>query len=268
LTGISLEGKDYTYQNPLVADAHHRWGWHDCPCCPPMFLKMVGAVPDLIYAADSSGITVNLFIGSTSTVKTGTGHTINLTQETSYPWNGKTTITVDPDAAADFAVRVRIPGWAMGSENPFALYNSKVTSEVKMSVNGTDLAVVPMKGYAVIERTWNKGDKVELTLPMEPRIVRADARVADLIGMVAVSSGPLVYCFENSLNKELGKMKIDSDGAMSTTFDPSMLGGVNVVSGSAALANGSKVEFKAIPYFAAGNLKPGDGYKVWANAAR
>jgi DUF1680 family protein len=45
LTGISLSGDKYTYQNPLNAHAHSRWTWHSCPCCPPMFLKMVSELP-------------------------------------------------------------------------------------------------------------------------------------------------------------------------------------------------------------------------------
>lgn len=46
LTGILLAGDQYTYQNPLTAEHHNRWEWHGCPCCPPMFLKMVSQIPD------------------------------------------------------------------------------------------------------------------------------------------------------------------------------------------------------------------------------
>ena len=45
LTGVSLSGDKYTYQNPLNANDHSRWAWHSCPCCPPMFLKMVSTMP-------------------------------------------------------------------------------------------------------------------------------------------------------------------------------------------------------------------------------
>ena len=71
LTGISLSGDNYTYQNPLVSDHHHRWEWHDCPCCPPMFLKIMGAIPEFIYAVTSDGIMINLFIGSDAEIKVG-----------------------------------------------------------------------------------------------------------------------------------------------------------------------------------------------------
>ena len=50
-----------------------------------------------------------------------------------------------------------------------------------------------------INRGWEKGDKIELNLPMEPRLVHANDEVYNLSNMAAIASGPLVYCFENSL---------------------------------------------------------------------
>jgi DUF1680 family protein len=268
LTGISLDGKDYTYQNPLASGSHHRWGWHDCPCCPPMFLKMVSAVPGFIYAADSTGVNVNLFISSHVEIDPGSGNKLQLVQKTRYPWDGTSVIEVFPAADEKFVVRVRLPGWARDEENPFGLYKSKATSQIRLSINGAELPVAPVNGYAVIDRTWKAGDKIQLTLPMEPRVVRADGKVADLMSMAAISSGPLVYCLEKNQNKDLDEMKIESGMPMKMSFEMGVLGGVNVVTGSASLSNGSYVDFKAIPYFAAGNLKKGDGYKVWVREAK
>ncbi len=46
LSGVSLEGDTYFYENPLESAAGRaRWSWHRCPCCPPMFLKMMAALP-------------------------------------------------------------------------------------------------------------------------------------------------------------------------------------------------------------------------------
>ena len=65
LAGVSLKGNTYFYENPLVAGRNRaRWSWHACPCCPPMFLKLMGALPGYIYATDADGLYVNLFIGS------------------------------------------------------------------------------------------------------------------------------------------------------------------------------------------------------------
>ena len=42
LSGISLSGDHFFYENPLIGNGNKRWAWHSCPCCPPMILKMVG----------------------------------------------------------------------------------------------------------------------------------------------------------------------------------------------------------------------------------
>jgi DUF1680 family protein len=209
-----------------------------------------------------------LFIGSTATITMNGEDRIELGQKTNYPWDGKTTITVNPEAEKSFVIRVRIPGWAMGVENPFGLYNSNVKANVALKVNGSAISVAPVDGYAVIERVWKKGDSIELLLPMEPRVIQADTKVTDLTGQAAIASGPLVYCVEKNMNSKLNEMKIDTNATMEMSFDPALLGGVNVIKGHAILNGGLKVTFAAIPYYAAGNLSAAEGYKVWVPLAR
>ena len=57
LAGTSLAGNTYTYVNPLEFErgAQARWAWHGCPCCPPMFLKVMAALPSYVYATDDAG---------------------------------------------------------------------------------------------------------------------------------------------------------------------------------------------------------------------
>ena len=135
-------------------------------------------------------------------------------------------------------------------------------------MNGSAVSVAPVNGYAVIERVWTKGDSIELLLPIEPRVIHADAKVTDLAGQAAIASGPLVYCVEKNMNSKLDEMKIDADTAMEMHFDPALLGGVNVIKGHAVLNGGSKVTFSAIPYYAAGNLSAAESYKVWVPLSR
>ena len=63
-TAVSQSGNCYTYQNPLNANGMDRWPWHDCPCCPPMLLKMTGLVPSMIYSYYKGNLFINLLIGS------------------------------------------------------------------------------------------------------------------------------------------------------------------------------------------------------------
>ena len=261
LTGISLNGDNYTYQNPLVSDRHQRWEWHDCPCCPPMFLKIMGAIPEFIYAAADDGIIVNLFIGSNAEINAG-NNKVRLQQVTNYPWDGKITLTVDPDEESEFKIKVRIPGWATGVENPLGLYQSKVKSAPVLMVNGSATNESIVDGYISINRRWAKGDKVELNLPMEPRWISANDNVHNLQGLGALASGPLVYCFENSLTDEFDQLEIDPNSVGDLKYQSELLNGMNVI--TAPTNSGSK--YRAIPYYAVGNVRQGDRYKDWMPA--
>lgn len=265
LTGISLSGTKYTYQNPLNSHEHSRWDWHSCPCCPPMFLKIVSAMPDYIYATASERLYVNLFVGSSANVEVSKGIKTAIEQKTNYPWNGKVELMLTPEKQAVFALYVRIPGWAQGVENPYNLYNSQLNQPVKLSVNGKMQDLSIKNGYAIINRTWKKGDVVTLELPMQPRLITANNQVMALKNKVAIASGPIVYCLESVDNANLDKLKILKSTALKLDFDQKMLNGINVIRGIATNDNSKQLSFTAIPYYAVGNREM-KGYKVWLDA--
>ena len=265
LTGISEDGDHYTYQNPLTAEHHNRWSWHDCPCCPPMFLKMVSAIPDFIYLYQSNALYVNLFVGNETTLDHN-NQKISLKMDTKYPWDGKVSLKVSPEAATRLAIKIRIPDWALGTENPFGLYQSDLKQRPALKVNGTPVKVVPVNGYVTIDRTWKKDDEIKLELPMQPRFINAGKEVKVLNGQVAIAAGPIVYSLEGNKNPGMDKLKIDANVPMKISFNPALSGGMNEITGSAINGNAEQVMFNAIPYFAIGNIKPGDKYEVWVNS--
>lgn len=263
LTEVSLSGDLYTYQNPLNAEGRSRWNWHGCPCCPPMFLKMVSAIPNFIYSTRENEVFVNLFIGSTAKIKLENNTQVTLKQTTNYPWDGKISIKMTPDAEQNFSLKLRIPGWARNAENPFGLYQSKVNSEVAVKINGKAIPAQTFDGYVTLRRTWKPEDEIELILPMEPRFVYASKDVKVLNGLVTIASGPIVYCLEGNFNDQLEELKIDTNEKMKVVYNSDLLNGVNLIEGKAVNKDSQKIDFKAIPYFANGNIKPGDQYKVW-----
>jgi DUF1680 family protein/alpha-L-arabinofuranosidase len=258
LTGISLSGDKYTYQNPLNSHDHSRWAWHSCPCCPPMFLKMVSELPNYIYAFSGNRLFVNMFIGSTANIRLANKTSVAISQKTNYPWEGKITVSVDPEKQSTFSLSLRIPGWAKGKENPYDLYRSNLPSSYVLLVNGSPAQPVMNNGYAVISRKWKKGDQVELQLPMKPRFVTANAQVKDLRNSVAIASGPIVYSLEAADNNDVDQLQIDTSAALQLQYRDDLLKGVNVVTGKAI----SGKTFTAIPYYAVGN-REAKGYKVW-----
>lgn len=263
LTGISLSGNRYTYQNPLNAHKYARWEWHECPCCPPMFLKIMSALPTYIYACEADKVNVNLYIGSEATVKLNGGNAVKLQQQTDYPWSGQIQLTVDPQKTTAFTLRLRIPGWAQGRENPYGLYQNNLHASIMLNVNGQTQQLSVVNGYTEIKRTWKKGDKVTLVLPVQPRVITANNQAKDLRQMISLASGPIIYCLEEVDNKDLDNLAIDTKLPLTLSFENSTLNGVNIIKGTAINNNTQKITFTAIPYFAVGNRQQEVGYKVW-----
>ncbi len=263
LSGISLSGDHYFYENPLVATDHNRWAWHDCPCCPPMILKMVGALPGYIYATDDDGLYVNLFIGSTAKINLKSVKNIKVKQVTNYPWKGSSLITINTPATKKFTVHVRIPGWANGKENPYDLYTSSMKQTASLKVNGQPIQLNIVNGYAAIDREWKKGDVIELTLPVEPRLVMPNDSIKTIKGKVAIAAGPVVYGFEGVDNPGLHNYTISDNTVLQAMYAPALLNGITVIKGTAIDADNKPVSFTAIPFYSFGNRQSSSPYEVW-----
>lgn len=260
LSGISLSGDHYFYENPLLAKDHHRWAWHSCPCCPPMILKMVSDLPAYIYAHDNNAVYVNLFIGSEATIMLHDNRKVMIKQTTQYPWKGNVKIDINPGKEGLFTLNIRIPGWAQSKENPFDLYTSKITTPVTLTVNGKPVNIQAVNGYAAIKRPWKKGDVVELTLPVQPRIIYPNEAVKTVQGKAALAAGPVVYALEEKDNPLLDSIAITENSKLTLSYKPGLLNDVNIITGNTA--NDASKKFTAIPFYSIGN-RAASPYKVW-----
>jgi DUF1680 family protein len=70
-------------------------------------------------------------------------------------------------------------------------------------------------GYIVLERAWQLGDGVELSLNLEPYLVEAHPRVDAICGSVAIQRGPLAYCLEAVDQPDLNLLDLQVDEAVS-----------------------------------------------------
>ncbi len=262
LSGISLQGDHYFYENPLKATDHTRWSWHGCPCCPPMFLKMIAALPSFIYATSDNSLYVNLFIGSEATVQLKNRVVVNVSQATEYPWKGQSIIQCNPATPAVFTVYVRIPGWAQGKENPFDLYRSGNQGALTLSVNKQPVAVTAVNGYMAINRRWKKGDMITISLPVQPRLVWPNEAIASVAGKMAIAAGPVVYGLENTDNPDLGNLLFEKSASLTVSYSPELLQGVNIIHGIASNAASAPIPFTAVPFYAFNN-RGSSSYEVW-----
>lgn len=233
IAGVSLDGGSFFYPNPLESmGQHQRQPWFGCACCPSNVSRFIPSLPGYVYAVKDNQVYVNLYLSNKATLKIGR-KSVTLSQETRYPWNGDIVLTVDKNSAGRFAMKLRIPGWVRNQVVPSDLYTytdgKRLSYQVK--VNGElQEAELGADGYFTVTRQWKKGDKVELHFDMEPRVVKANARVEADRGRVAVERGPLVYCAEWPDNDfDVLSVLLNRQPSFTVTEKPDLLYGLNQI---------------------------------------
>lgn len=249
LSGISLSGDHFFYVNPLAWDGKEafnrhlvgRQPWFDCSCCPSNVVRFLPSLPGYMYATSQDGLYVNLYIGGRATIDLPQG-SVTLTQTTDYPWDGRIVIDIAPDAPQTFALHLRIPGWVRNQVVPSDLYryadDLDPAADIRMTLNGdavaTDIITDTNKGYVVIERTWQPGDRLELDLPMPVRRVAGHPSVTTNQDRLAIERGPIVYCWEFADNRgSQDDIHLSDDIDFIPAYDPSLLGGATKLTAQA-----------------------------------
>ncbi|QHQ63226.1 glycoside hydrolase family 127 protein [Anaerocolumna sedimenticola] len=267
LSGVSLSGDSFFYENPLAVDPDRnifndsrpqglkehlpimeRVKVFDCSCCPPNLLRVVGSIADYMYSTAEDVIFAHCFMDAAGTVWLQ-DKAISLVQKTKYPYEGRIEITTQTDGT--YTLALRIPAWAKKAD---------------ITINGEEISAPVKDGYAYCKRSWKTGDKVSLNLEMEIKVLEANPKVVDLCGRAAVTRGPLVYCAESADNNyELRDARISRSGEYTTIQDSICKAEIPVITTSASVRDGfdqlyrdksatrHTVPLKLIPYFARAN---------------
>ncbi len=265
LSGISLDGQKFFYVNPLASDGgHHRQEWFGCACCPPNIARLIASLGSYIYSESAEDLYVHLYISGHADLNIA-GTSVRISQRSDYPWDGDIQIEVEPDKAAEFGLNLRIPGWCR---------------KASLALNGAemDISSICNAGYVRIHRKWQPGDMVRLNLDMPVERVVAHPNVAENLGHVALSRGPIVFCLEEADNPvPLQRIILPRDAKLTAVFDEQLLGGVVKIQGEALLIDDTDwgdelyrfnptavrpYSFTAVPYYAWDHRTPGQ-MRVW-----
>ena len=223
LSGTALDGKHFFYVNPLEVNpaaseldpgkSHVkpvRPEWLGCACCPPNLARLLASIDRYIYTVKEDVCLLNLYISSTSDF-TVSGGNVHITQTTDYPETGTVRIGVSAEKEHPLNLGLRIPGWS----RTFAV-----------SMDGKEISGEPEQGYFYVKNLTGEHEIV-LKLCMEPRLWRANPRVKEDIGKVALTRGPIVYCLEEADNgKNLHLLSIDPSGKPEETKEQGELGNI------------------------------------------
>ena len=256
LSGLSLDGKEFFYENPLEINraeyfkstygerrfpAQRRVECFGCSCCPPNINRLLASLGNYIYGEENGTLYVNQYACATLDCDG-----IKAKMKTDYPNNGA--ISVSAEGVSRIALR--IPSWCQS----FTL----------------NVPYVMEKGYAVTEITEN----IELTLDMTPKTVWADPCVLRDMSRVAVMRGPVVYCAEgiDNIDTALHTYVLPDAPEFEEIADRSGLPALTIkckrlVSDGGALYRHERPKavdtvLKLIPYSSFANREPSD-MRVW-----
>ena len=199
ISGISLDGISFFYENPLEINLTDRKCYaaasykhtfpitqrvevFGCSCCPPNITRLMATVGDYIYACGDDTLYVNQYFANNASFMHN-GKAVRVELKTRYPEDGDVVFTLDGgfERAA-----FRIPSWC---------------EEYSLCVDGTRVCEKPVNGYVYIE-LGGRCHTVELSLRMSPRLVYANPALYRQNGKAALMRGPLVYCIEGVDNGE------------------------------------------------------------------
>ncbi|HYW48546.1 MAG TPA: glycoside hydrolase family 127 protein [Bryobacteraceae bacterium] len=151
--GTILPDKGYTqYYLSLTPGAWKTFNTEDQSfwCCTGTGVEEYSKLNDSIYWHDDQGLYVNLFVPSELD---WTEKGLKLRQETKFPEQQGTRLTVTSDKPVQMSMRLRVPSWLESAPT------------VKLNGKPLDASAAP-GSYLVVNRTWRKGDHIEMELPM------------------------------------------------------------------------------------------------------
>ncbi len=256
LGAVALNGKGSFYYNPMrmVGDLSKKSDHGHKPvntrcmlpklnrttCCMSNCWRFLGALPEYLYSYDDTGLFVNLYSSSTTSQTLGDGRKIDLSVKTEYPFDGKVSLRFDGGNATPFSLRLRIPGWCKTASAAWPGQEKKTVASGK---------------YLVIERTWEKGDTVELQLDMPVRMIEPNPKVKADAGQVVFAKGPLVYCLESEdVSFPVEKAMVaamtpqEAETRVTATWRPDLLEGIHTLT-VPGLVDGKGVDLTLVPWF-------------------
>ena len=109
-------------------------------------------IGNMVMATNDNGLLANLYGSATINAKVGKKVGVELKMQSNYPFEEVIRFDVNPAKAVAFPLYLRVPAWCEGAS---------------VTINGQQHeAIAENGGYIKITRKWQKGDKVELALPM------------------------------------------------------------------------------------------------------
>ena len=143
-------------------------------CCTGTGMESQSKYGDSVYFHSDKDLYVNLFMATELQWKE---KGVIVRQETKYPEEQATKLTITAEKPVELAIHLRYPAWAL--------------TGITLKVNGQQQEVAAKPGqWLTLNRTWKTGDMIELAMPFSLRF----ESFLDDPNKCAVMYGPLVMC--------------------------------------------------------------------------
>lgn len=129
-----------------------------------------------------AGLAAVSYAPCTVHAQVGGGTSARLQVSGEYPFRDEVKMELTLERPERFAISLRVPAWC---------------ASPRLTVNGEQVPLQAVDGYAKVEREWRSGDTVLLRLPMQVRTVSRN------LYAVSVERGPLVYALPIEENWQL-----------------------------------------------------------------
>lgn len=264
LSGVSLEGASFFYDNPLqrrtvraaAAPGHgERAAWFACACCPPNLMRMLASWDQYLATTDEGGVQIHQYANGEIAADTTAGP-VRLSVETDYPWHGRVRVAVVEAPGSAWSLSLRVPAWSA---------TSTITDG-----DAAPAAIPAGRPWVSGPRAWAPGDAVVLDLDMTPRVIVPDPRIDAVRGTVALERGPLVYCIETAdlpAGVAVEGVRVERDSKPTSVersdLAPSLVGLATPARHVDVDGTSDRpIELAAIPYFAWANRSV-EAMRVW-----
>lgn len=170
-------GDDWCYYTALEGLKNYGSG---ISCCHSSGPRGMALAPTFAYLQDATAVYVSTLETSQARFRVG-GREVEIRQESRFPLEGRSELTIRTEGPVRFALRVRVPAWA-------APLNAG-------GVSGTS-------GWITLpEHEWRDGDTVAITFNLASRVIRGDFTNYSRLAYVW---GPFVLALDEKLNPEFG----------------------------------------------------------------
>lgn len=189
MTAMSLDGKEFTYENQLASsdkDLSERHDWFWCACCPPNLTRLYGSLGGYLwdYGCQGADVFINVHLYTTAKVTFDVDdEQITLEQTSKWPLDGTISFQLSAPTSLITKVRLRLPAWCQGQ---YSLTPKPATDEISIT-----------KGYLTLEPTYVSAN-ASFTLEIHnfaPRFIAPHPYTNQRT--LTLARGPMIYCAED-----------------------------------------------------------------------